>query len=153
KAKLLDNKEYAQLAEVIKEAGAVERQHMNQMHTNKGQISEEEQVALRAARDRGAKAAERMKEIEFELNPETRWHRLAGWNAEDSFDDTQVIELCRAIERNDLAEMKRLIVEGADPSALGKQGMTPLLWAFPDRKIERFRLLLEHGADPNVIIE
>lgn len=28
--------------------------------------------------------------------------------------------------------------------------MTPLLWAFPDDHVERFRLLLEAGADPNV---
>jgi ankyrin repeat protein len=31
--------------------------------------------------------------------------------------------------------------------------MTPLLWAFPDNKLERFKRLLEHGADPNVVIE
>src|SRR5690606_15473719 len=29
----------------------------------------------------------------------------------------------------------------------------PLLWAFPDNKLERFKRLLEHGADPNVIVE
>jgi hypothetical protein len=28
--------------------------------------------------------------------------------------------------------------------------MTPLLWAFPDRKLERFECLLRHGADPKV---
>jgi uncharacterized protein len=31
--------------------------------------------------------------------------------------------------------------------------MTPLLWAYPENKLERFKLLLEHGANPNVIIE
>jgi hypothetical protein len=31
--------------------------------------------------------------------------------------------------------------------------MTPLLWAFVDNKPERFRLLLEAGANPNVYIE
>ena len=31
--------------------------------------------------------------------------------------------------------------------------MTPLLWAFPDRKLERFECLLSHGANPNVIFE
>ena len=31
--------------------------------------------------------------------------------------------------------------------------MTPLLWAFPENKIERFKLLLEKGASPNVVVE
>ncbi len=31
--------------------------------------------------------------------------------------------------------------------------MTPLLWAFPDNKPERFTKLLEHGADPNIVIK
>ena len=30
--------------------------------------------------------------------------------------------------------------------------MTPLMWAFPDNKLQRFQTLLEHGADPNVKI-
>jgi ankyrin repeat protein len=36
-------------------------------------------------------------------------------------------------------------------NAEGKDGMTLLLWAFPDNKLDRFKKLLEHGADPNVI--
>jgi hypothetical protein len=31
--------------------------------------------------------------------------------------------------------------------------MTPLLWAFPDNKLDRFQKLLELGADPNVVIQ
>ncbi len=31
--------------------------------------------------------------------------------------------------------------------------MTPLFWAWPDDKLDRFERLLTHGADPNVIIE
>ncbi len=31
--------------------------------------------------------------------------------------------------------------------------MTPLLWAFPDNKIDRFKLLLENGASANVVVE
>jgi hypothetical protein len=46
-----------------------------------------------------------------------------------------------------------LVAAGADVNAKGKGNMTPLLWAFPDDKPERFKKLLELGADPNVIVE
>ncbi|MCL4854134.1 MAG: hypothetical protein KJZ78_22470 [Bryobacteraceae bacterium] len=81
------------------------------------------------------------------------WHQKCGWKAEDYFDDPQVVALCRAIEANDLDEIDRLITAGVNVNAKGKGNMTPLLWAFPDNKLERFKRLLEHGADPNVIIE
>ncbi|PHS07134.1 MAG: ankyrin [Blastopirellula sp.] len=76
-----------------------------------------------------------------------------SWQADDYFDDAQVIALCHAIEANDLEEIDRLITAGADVNAIGKDNMTPLLWAFPDNKLERFEKLLEHGADPNVIFK
>jgi ankyrin repeat protein len=81
------------------------------------------------------------------------FHQKVGWTAEFFFDDAKVIALCKAIEANDLKEMDRLIKDGADVDAKGKGNMTPLLWAFPDNKPERFKLLLENGADPNVFIE
>lgn len=81
------------------------------------------------------------------------WHAKCGWKAGDYFDDPQVIALCEAIEANDLAEIDRLVAAGADVNADGKGKMTPLLWAFPDSKLGRFERLLEHGADPNVVIE
>ena len=80
-------------------------------------------------------------------------HRLFGWKAEDYFTDPQVIGLCLAIESNDLAAMERLVESGADVNAQGKGKITPLLWAFPDNNLPRFRWLLEHGADPNVVVE
>ena len=81
------------------------------------------------------------------------FHQRCGWKAEDYFIDPKVIALCRAIEANDLAEMERLVQAGADVNARGKGNMTPLLWAFPDNHLPRFKWLLEHGADPNVKIE
>jgi len=81
------------------------------------------------------------------------YHQRCGWKAEDYFIDPRVIALCRAIEANDLAEMERLVQAGADVNARGKGNMTPLLWAFPDNHLPRFKWLLEHGADPNVKIE
>jgi len=84
---------------------------------------------------------------------QSSWHTKFDWKAENYFDDPQVVQLCRAIEANDLEEMQTQIAAGADVNARGKGNMTPLLWAFPDNKIERFKMLLEHGADPNVIVE
>ena len=80
-------------------------------------------------------------------------HQRCGWTAEDYFTDPQVIALCHAIEANDLVEMERLVKAGADVNAQGKDKMTPLLWAFPDNHLPRFKWLLEHGANPNVVVE
>ena len=87
------------------------------------------------------------------LLPSRTYHQRCGWKAEDYFTDPKVIALCRAIEANDLAEMERLVQAGTDVNARGKGNMTPLLWAFPDNHLPRFKWLLEHGADPNVKIE
>jgi ankyrin repeat protein len=90
-------------------------------------------------------------EVTYKMQP--NWHEKFTWNAEDYFDDPRVIALCHAIEANNLAEINHLVAAGADVNAKGRGNMTPLLWAFPDNKLERFKRLLEHGADPNVIIE
>lgn len=87
-----------------------------------------------------------------QMAPES-WHEKFKWKAEDYFDNPQVIALCKAIEANDLKEIDRLVADGANVNAKGKGNMTPLLWAFPDNKSKRFKKLLEHGADPNVIVE
>ena len=70
------------------------------------------------------------------------------WNAEEYFTDPQIVALCKAIEKEDIPEIDRLVAEGADVNARGKDGMTPLLWAYPagENALEQ---ILEHGADPN----
>lgn len=89
----------------------------------------------------------------LDVLPIRAFHQRYGWKAEDYFTDPKVIALCKAIESNDLAEMERLVQAGADVNAQGKDKMTPLLWAFPDDHLPRFKWLLEHGANPNVIVE
>ena len=85
--------------------------------------------------------------------PRGSWYDKFDWHAEDYFDDPKVIALCQAIEKEDLAEIDRLVAAGADVNALGKGKMTPLLWAFPENKPEVFKRILEHGANPNVYVE
>lgn len=81
------------------------------------------------------------------------WYDKFDWHAEDYFDDPKVVALCEAIEKEDLAEIDRLVADGADVNAVGKGKMTPLLWAFPENKPEVFKRILEHGANPNVYVE
>lgn len=81
------------------------------------------------------------------------FHKKYGWQAEKFFDDPKVVALCQAIEANDLEEIDRLVAAGADANAKGKGNMTPLLWAYPENHPERFKRILEHGADPNVLFE
>ncbi|TWU19084.1 Ankyrin repeats (3 copies) [Allorhodopirellula heiligendammensis] len=84
------------------------------------------------------------------LLPTATFHEKLNLHAVDFFEDEQVVELCEAIEDNDLDEMKRLIAAGVDVNTIGKDGITPLFWAFPDNQLERFVLLLKKEADPNV---
>jgi ankyrin repeat protein len=81
------------------------------------------------------------------------WYEKFGWKAEDYFDDTKVIALCRAIETNNIKKVEQLVAEGANLNSQGKDNMTPLLWSFPDKKLACFTRLLELGADPNVGIK
>lgn len=84
--------------------------------------------------------------------PAASLHASLEWNAKDFFKDPQVIQLCAAIEKSDLKEIDRLVAAGANVNAKGKDGMTPLLWAYPDNKLERFEKLLALGANPDVAV-
>ena len=79
-------------------------------------------------------------------------HDEFNWMSEEYFADPLVIKLCDAIEANDIEEIEQLVNAGANVNAKGKGNMTPLLWAFPDNKLTRFKKLLELGADPNVVV-
>ncbi len=150
--KLMSNREFAKWCRQADEAAATTKRIRDE-GDKRGQplrVLPEFLTEYDAAVAKGLEASEHLRELKWELLPETRWHARFGWKAEDYFDDQQVIALCQAIEADDVEEMERLIAAGADANATGKKGMTPLLWAFPDRKLERFRCLLEQGADPNV---
>jgi ankyrin repeat protein len=81
------------------------------------------------------------------------WHAKHGWDAGVYFEDPLVIELCQAIERRDVAAVRRLIAQGANVNATGKDQMTPLMWAFPEENTAVFEELLRAGADPDVAVE
>ena len=86
--------------------------------------------------------------------PDNRpYHEKFNWKPEDYFNDPLVIELCRAIEKQDIALVDKLIAEGADANALGKGNMTLLLWANSVGNVDVFAKILEAGADPNIQFE
>ncbi len=149
KAKLADNEEYVRKSRELADAARVIKK-IEAATIGQGRLPANLKPEYDAAASKRAAAARRMKQIEWELAPESRWHAKAEWKAEDYFQDPQVVALCRAIEADDVKEMERLIDAGADVNAIGKDGMTLLLWAFPENKIERFACLLRHGANPNV---
>jgi hypothetical protein len=151
---LADNDEFAKLTKEDAAAQA-EINRYDALMTGKSRrtLTPEESKARATAVARKAALDKQLQELTWQIDPGSRWHARVGWKAEDYFQDDQVIALCRAIEADDLPTMEKLIKDGANLNAVGKDGMTPLLWAFPERKFPRFELLLKHGADPNVMIK
>jgi hypothetical protein len=80
------------------------------------------------------------------------WHSKFGWDAAVVFQDPLVIDLCEAIERRDVVAVRKLIDQGADVNAVGKDNMTPLMWAFPEQNTAVLETLLRAGADPHVAV-
>jgi hypothetical protein len=79
---------------------------------------------------------------EMANRPNELWHTKFRWSALDYFEDPKVIALCHAIEADNIAEIDRLAADGANVNTQGDGKMTPLLWAYPDNKLERFTRLL-----------
>lgn len=157
KASLFEDAEYCQLSDQLQKLNQQIREFLDAEGAASRAKQRQKQDQLVSEREtitqKRNKIAAQLKTIEWRLIPDWRWHAVVGWKAEDYFDDPQVRALCGAIERNDIEELERLIESGVNVNSLGKDGMSLLLWAFPDRKIERFECLLHHGADPNVIFE
>jgi len=88
------------------------------------------------------------------------WHNYTAgrwvgrdWKPEEFFKDPDVIKLCHAILKSDIATMEKLIKSGVDVNAVGIDGMNPLYWAFHmDTDPRPFELLLKNGANPNQIV-
>jgi ankyrin repeat protein len=72
------------------------------------------------------------------------------WKANEIFREKDVVELCKAIEKNDTDKIDMLLKSGVNINAAGKKNLTPLFWALAHDNFESFRKLLEHGADPNI---
>jgi ankyrin repeat protein len=75
------------------------------------------------------------------------------WRPKDFYSDPEMLALIDAVDQGNLTEIDRLIADGANVNAIGKDGMTPLLWARCKKNKASFLRLLEKGADPNIPIK
>jgi ankyrin repeat protein len=69
------------------------------------------------------------------------------------YDDLQMQKLAAAAARGDVKAIDQMVSKGAEVNRPGKEGMTPLLWAFGAHNEKGFLRLLEHGANPNAPID
>ena len=58
--------------------------------------------------------------------------------------------LVEAVKANDVAQVRRLLAAGTDPNAWSEGNYMPLYHAVMQGQTESAKLLLEHGADPNL---
>jgi hypothetical protein len=76
------------------------------------------------------------------------------WKPEDFFDLDEQIELCRAMSRESEVDFEALLKEsvhsGLDLNLQGKCGLTLLYWAFAEKNMPAYRLLLRSGANPDL---
>lgn len=79
-------------------------------------------------------------------------HTKGGKLTPERFFEEQMLELARAISKGDTAKVVATIKSGADPNGVGREGMTPLIFAFARGQKHVLRTLLENGADPNLRI-
>jgi uncharacterized protein len=76
--------------------------------------------------------------------------------ARESFGDSPVFALIRALHDRSSTAAVRAIDDGADVNAIGRDGSTPLLWVLDHETSRRsmefaIRFLVERGANPNFI--
>ena len=71
---------------------------------------------------------------------------------ERMFPDERLRALAKAAGRGRTSRIDRLVAEGVDVNAPGRNGATALFWSFRRKSLRGFRRLLEHGADPHMTI-
>jgi len=79
-------------------------------------------------------------------------HSKGGILTPERFFDGQMLALARAITKGDAGEIEALLRQGADPNQIGREGMTPLIFAYGVGEKKAMVTLLENGADPNMRI-
>jgi ankyrin repeat protein len=81
------------------------------------------------------------------------WHALARMKAKDYFAEPVQVKLAEAVARGKIDQIDKLIKQGADVNATGRDGMKPLFWAMGKESVKGFEALLQNGANPNVTAE
>lgn len=72
------------------------------------------------------------------------------WRPSDFFTSANELRICEAVSAGDIEELTSLVKSGAELNTPGKYGVTVLFWAFFEEDMLAFKVLLEHGADPDL---
>lgn len=78
--------------------------------------------------------------------------RLNTTTVTEVFGHFALRDLARAAAAGQVDKVAQLVKAGADPNGRGKEGVTPLFWAFFARSAQGMRALLKAGANPNLPI-
>ena len=92
-------------------------------------------------------------EYQFILRSSLLVFEMSKHKADYWYTGKKDISFCHAIEWGDTNKMGKMIKEGLDINTRGKDGMTFLIYAYLKLNKKSFEYLLEHGADPNIIME
>ncbi len=69
----------------------------------------------------------------------------------DFFEDKKVQQLASAAAKGQVDSVNDLIKnQGVDPNTLGKEGMTPLWWAFSAKNVQGMKALMQNGAQADM---
>lgn len=80
-----------------------------------------------------------------------QFHYLSKLKPESVYSDKGQAALVKYIERGNVSKILKLIEGGVDINGCGQDGLRPIFWAFLQKDTNTFRVLLERGADPNVL--
>lgn len=79
--------------------------------------------------------------------------KVEGQSLAETFADEKEVALVNAALAGNVDKIKLLVKNGTSVNAVGNNGVTPLLWAMYFRNDQGVALLLDLGADPNLVTE
>lgn len=78
---------------------------------------------------------------------------VKGMDANDIFSDNKnIIQVATMAASGDTSNLKKILQKNININNPGKEGLTPLAWAFLANNKDTFELLLENGANVNINI-
>jgi hypothetical protein len=78
--------------------------------------------------------------------------KLGQYTAQETYQDPKVVALVEAAWKGDAEKVAKLAAEGVDVNSIGKDGVTPLMWALKNKSFAGAEALLKAGADPNLYV-
>ncbi|MDB6168065.1 MAG: Ankyrin [Verrucomicrobia bacterium] len=76
---------------------------------------------------------------------------IGRMKAKDYFKNPVEARFVEAVVSGDTKTLSKLIQEGVNVNATGREGMRPLFWAIGQGNVKGFEFLLLNGADPNIV--